>query len=247
MDDDLPAPDEGLLALLYAAGRRPSVDDVCRAAVTSGAFAVTFDPGEDAGWAELLITGLGFDVGGLAPGEGERVPSIAHRFELDRAWTGDALEAIVVRPGAHLAGAAAMLPVVRGCAALAAALAGQTGAVAVVWIPARSAMGADYFGAVIADWLGGGAFPALGLTALVPNATGIASEGLRFFTGQELEVLAAPGSNPAQAGRIAVRMVHLLVSHGPLTAPTRLAGPEGEPLLAEPVGDGGKVRIGLQP
>ena len=243
----MPASNEGLLALLYAAGQRPSVDDVRLAAVASGAFAVIFDPGEDAGWAELLITGLSFDVGGLAPGEGEPVPPIAHRFGLDRAWTGDALEAIVVRPGAHLAGAAAMLPVVRGCAALAAALASQTGAAAVVWIPARSAMGADYFGAVVADWLGGGAFPALGLTALVANATGVESEGLRFFTGQELEVVAAPGNDPAQTGRIAARMVHLLVNDGPLAAPTRLAGPEGESLLAEPVGDGGKVRIGLQP
>ena len=247
MDDDLPASEEGLLALLYAAGHRPTVDDLRRAAVASGAFAVTFEPGKDAGWAELLITGLGFDVGGLGPGRGESVPRIAHRFGLDGAWSGDMLEAIVLRPGAHLAGAAAMLPVVRGASALAATLAERTGAAAVVWIPAHSAMGADYFGSVIADWLDGGAFPALGLTALVPTATGIASEGLHFFIGQELEVVAAPGSDHARAGRIAVRMVHQLVSHGPLAAPTRLAGPEGEPLLAEPVGGGSKVRVGIQP
>ena len=242
----MPGSEEGVLALLYAAGRRPSVDDVRRAGEASGVFAITFDSDEEPGWAEVLVTGLTFEVRGLAPGEGEPVPPTAHRFGLESTWSGDAMEAVVVRPGAHLAGAAAMLPVVRGCVALAAALAEQTDAAAVVWIPARSAMGADYFGSVIADWLGGGAFPALGLTALIPSESGIESEGLAFFTGQELEVVADPGSDPGRAGRIAVRMVHLLVGHGPLTAPTPLTGPEGEPLLAEPVGDGSKVRVGSQ-
>lgn len=242
----MPGSEEGVLALLYAAGRRPSVDDVRRAGEASGVFAITFDSDEEPGWAEVLVTGLTFEVRGLAPGKGEPVPPIAHRFGLESARPDEAMEAIVIRPGAHLAGAAAMLPVVRGCVALAAALAEQTDAAAIVWIPARSAMATDYFGSVIADWLGGGAFPALGLTALVPTATGIESEGLRFFTGQELEVVADPGSDPARAGRIAVRMVHLLVGNGPLTAPTPLTGPEGEPLLAEPVGDGSKVRVGSQ-
>ena len=87
------------------------------------------------------------------------------------------------------------------------------------------------------------ALKALGLTALVPGESGMTSEGLAFFTGQELEVA---GSDLAQAGRIAVRMVHTLVNHGRLAAPTRLAGPEGEPLLAEPSGDGSRVRVTLQ-
>lgn len=245
MEDDLPAPEGGLFALHYAGGQRPSLVDLRRAAEASGEFAVTFEPGADAGWAELLITGLTFDVAGLAPGSAEPMPAIAHRFGLADAWSEVTHEAIVIRPGAHLAGASAMLPVVRGAAALAAALAVQTGAAAVAWIPARSAMGRDYFGAVIGEWLGGGAFPALGLTALVPSAAGLESEGLRFFTGAELEVVAAPVGDLARAGRVAMRMIHQLVSHGPLTAATRLTGPDGELLLAEPVDGGSKVRIGL--
>ena len=239
----MPIPEQAVLAVLYAPGQRPSIDAVRLAGEASGAFAVTFDPGDGAEWAELLITGLTFDVAGLAPGPVEATPAIAHRFGLAADWSGQGLEAVLVRPGAHLAGAAAMLPVVRGCVALGAALATQTGAAAIVWIPARSAMAPDYFAATIGDWLGGGAFPALGLTALVPGESGMTSEGLAFFTGQELEVA---GSDLALAGRIAVRMVHTLVSHGRLATPTRLAGPEGEPLLAEPSGDGSRVRVTLQ-
>lgn len=200
-------------------------------------------PGNAAGWAELLVTGLTFDVAGLSPGEREAVPSIAHRFGLDWDWRGEALEAVLVRPGEHLAGAAAMVPVVRACVALGAALADHTGATAVVWIPAGSAMAPDYFAETIADWQNGGAFPALGLTALVAGPSGVTSEGLAFFTGQEIEVC---GDDLAQAGRIAVRLIHSLTNHGPLLVPTDLTGPDGETLWAQPSGDGGKVRVTLR-
>ena len=240
--EDLPVPEQAVLAVLYAPGRRPSIADVRLAGDASGAFAMSYDPGEGADWAELLITGLTFEVAGLGPEGGAPVPPVAHRFGLAREWRADALEAVILRPGEHLAGAAAMVPVVRGCVALGAALAAQTDAVAVVWIPARSAMAPDYFAATIGDWLGGGAFPALGLTALVPGEAGMASEGLAFFTGQEIDVRA---SEPVQASRIAVRLIHTLVDHGPLTAATSLTGPDGESLVAEP-GDGSRVRVRIR-
>ena len=240
VNEDLPEAEQAVLAVLYEAGRRPSVDAVRQAAAASGAFVISFDPGDNSGWAELLITGLTFDVAGLAPGPAEAPPEVAHRFGLADGWLGDGLEAVLVRPGAHLAGAAAMLPVVRGCAALAAALATGTGAAALVWIPARTAMAPDYFAATIGDWLGGGAFPALGLTALTPGGPGLISEGLAFFTGQELEV---SGDDLAAAGRVAVRLVHTLIGHGPLTAPIELTGPDGEPLFAEPSRDGSRVCV----
>lgn len=237
------ASQEGVLALLYAAGGRPSLEDVRRAGEATGEFAVTFAPGEDPGWAEVLITGLTFEVSGLAPGPSEPVPPVAHRFGLKDNQPGAAIEAVIVRPGPHLAGAAAMLPVVRGCSALAAALAGHTRATAVVWIPARSVMSVDYFASMIADWLGGGAFPALGLTALVAGLSGIESEGLGFFTGQELEVLADSTGAPGRTARTAIRMIDLLVNHGRLAGPMGLTGPEGEPLWAEPVDGGHKVCV----
>ena len=237
-----------MLAVLYAPGQRPSLDDVRRAGEAADAFAVSHDPGDEkgrpgdaAGWAELLITGLTFDVSGLAGVPGEAAPPIAHCFGFARnEAVGEGLEAVFLRPGVHLAGAAAMLPVVRGCVALGSALATGTGAAAVVWIPARAAMAPDYFAATIADWLGGGAFPALGLTALVPNRSGIASEGLAFFSGQEIEVC---GTDLPHAGRIAVRLIHTLIGQSLLTASAQLTGPDGEPLLAEPTGDNRRVRV----
>ena len=305
VDEDLPIPEQAVLAVLYAPGARPSIDAVRRAAEASGAFAVTFDPGErlaggvsrgsvglgsvgldegefgganpasadrgeivglvagevagdgggaDVGggsgdprqnmdWAELLITGLTFDLAGLAPGAGEVRPAIAQRFGLAENLAVDKFEAVLLRPGAHLAGAAAMLPVVRGCVALGSALAMHTAATAVVWLPARTIMAPDYFAAITDDWLSGGAFPALGLTSLVPGGSGLVSHGLAFFTGQEIDVA---GSDLAHAGRIAIRMVHTLVSHGRLTAPIELAGPDGEPLRAAPSVDGTLVRVWAQ-
>ena len=252
VDEDLPVPEPAVLAVLYAPGQRPSLGNVRRAGEASGAFAVSHDPGDEqggpgdaAGWAELLITGLTFDVSGLAGARGEAAPPVAHRFGFapDEA-VAKGLEAVFLRPGAHLAGAAAMLPVVRGCVALGSALATGTGAAAVVWIPARTAMAPDYFAATIADWLAGGAFPELGLTAVVPEGSGIASEGLAFFTGQEIEVC---GTDLPHAGRIAVRLIHTLIGHGPLTASAQLAGPDGEPMLAEPTGDGRRVWVKPRP
>src|SRR5204862_249751 len=86
-------------ATLIAAGARPSLSDVRRAGEATSAFAVTYDPGEGAGPAELLVTGLAFEVLGLAPAGGEPVPEIAHRFGLEPAWPALPVEAVVVRPG----------------------------------------------------------------------------------------------------------------------------------------------------
>ena len=233
--------------LLFAAGKRPSVADVVRLAEQGGAFAITHSA-DAAGWVEVLVTGLTFEIHGLAPAAGKTAPEPAHRFGLAQAGQIRRSEAISVEAGQHLAGGESMLPVVRGLVALGAALCALPAVEAVAWTPARTAMSRGHFVADVAEWLGNGPFPALGLTALAPDATGaVRSEGLAYFIGQELEVL--PNSEQHQADRmkLAIRAVHALVTGGPLTAPTRLAMPGGEPLLAEPSADGGTVRIGRRP
>ena len=54
-------------------------------------------------------------------------------------------------------------------------------------LPARTAIEPELFVRSVDAWLGGGAFPALGLVALTDTPEGgLISEGLTFFAGQEI-------------------------------------------------------------
>ncbi|MCA1661334.1 MAG: hypothetical protein LC648_03895 [Novosphingobium sp.] len=184
-EDNLDASEPPLIALLFAAGARPSAADVSAIAERSGEFSVVYEPPPGEGWVEALVTGLSFEISGLRPAGPASAPAVAHRFGLASAQSLNKLQAIVVRPGPHLAFA----PGERG-------------------------------------WL--------------------VSEGLAFFTGQEIALAALAGALPGDDVKLAARLVHELVTHGPLRAPVRLSGPNGEPLLAEPSADGGTVSIRRQ-
>ena len=203
-------------------------------------FSVSYVPAANPDWLEMLSLGLTFDLTGLAPGAAEMFPAIRHRFGLSDSF-GGAIEAIGLYPGQHLGEGANLLPVVRVMAGLAAGLLDLPQAQAVVWHPAGTALGPDMFRQAIGDWLGGGAFPALGLTALTRQSDGsLQSEGLAFFTGQELRVEPTCGKTPGEAGKIAVRLVHRLVDSEPVLSRQKITGPNGERLIAEPR-DGGRV------
>jgi hypothetical protein len=241
--DTSPGPDEALLALLFAPGQRPSADDLRALAERDGAFMLSHVPANEPGWVEALVTGLTFEVHGLAPGEPEPAHAVAHRYGLPSGWWEPRLEAVTLRPGPHLAAGRAMLPVVRGCVALGVALAALPGVEAAVWLPARVAMGSGYFRGVADAWLGGGAFPALGLTALgdAPDG-GLNSHGLGFFVNRELHVAPSPGASAAQLAKVAMRAVHALVEGHPEPLPAALNGPHGERWA---VSDDG-ARVGLR-
>ena len=237
-------PGATLLAVLFAKGARPTAADVAKLAVGSGTFAVVFEPPPDEGWVEALITGLSFEIAGLAPSPAARVPAIAHAYGFAAAPRWDALEPVLVRAGPHLAGGEAMLPVVRASVAVAAALAGAAGAQAVAWLPARVAMSPEHFTQASRAWLSGGAFPALGLTALTPGEDGaLASEGLGFFIGQELRVEESAAGSPGDRAKLAVRLIDRLVRDGAIVSPTALTGPIGEALAATPSPDGAQLTV----
>ena len=241
--DDLPAPDEALLALLFERGARPSAEALAALAKRDGGFMLSHVPTGEPGWLEALVTGLTFEVHGLAPDPAEPSRPVAHRYGLPAGRWEPGLEAVTLRPGPHLAGAGAMLPVVRGCVALGAALAALPGVEAAVWLPARVAMGTRYFIDAAQAWLGGGAFPALGLTALVDASDGgVESHGLAFFVGRELQVAPWPGASGADLAKLAVRAIHLVVTGGATAVPGRLAGPDGEALQLAVEGDVLKLR-----
>ncbi|MET0179746.1 MAG: hypothetical protein ABW194_04610 [Novosphingobium sp.] len=200
-----------LLSLLFAPGGRPVADQVEELGRRTGAFAVSHRPAEGEGWLELLVNGLTFDVRGLGPAAEADPFVFVHRYALPNTCDPAALDAVTLSPGAHLAGAEAMMPVVRAAAGLAAALTGLAGCEAVGWRPARTVAGAAHFRNAVDAWLGGGAFPALGLTALTRAESGsLRSEGLDFLIGREF-VLRPSGASPADDAKLAIRLIDLLV------------------------------------
>lgn len=244
------------VSLLFAAGRRPAADAVRDFAAQEGDFGVSFDPsakpsgGSDpvdaAGrmWLELLTTGLTYDLVGLAAGAASEPPPCVHGYALPVGAEAVGLEAVMLRPGPHLAGGHTMLPVVRSLAWLAAKLAAMEGVEAVAWHPARSWCGPTYFRDGVLRWIEGGVFPGLGLTALAISADGgLQSEGLTLFAGQELRIEPELMAAKAEGAKIGVRLIDYMVEAGRIDVPRAITGPAGQPLRLEPSTNGRFVRV----
>ncbi|MFM2271732.1 MAG: hypothetical protein RL702_797 [Pseudomonadota bacterium] len=233
-----------MLSLLFGQGQRPdfgALDTLSRDGGGSLHFSISHQPDPDEGWLELLASGLTFDCRGLAPAPPQPVPPPGALLGLAEAPVG---EAVSLSPGPHLLEGGGLLPVVRILVGLGAAMASLPGLRAVVWHPARSWMVPDYFRSIASTWLGGGAFPALGLTTLERHgASGMTSFGLALFTGQELRLEGMAGLAPGAMARIAMRLVHELVLEGPLLEPRDYVGPGGELLHAAPDGRFVSVRL----
>ena len=85
------------------------------------------------------------------------------------------------------------------------------------WTPAGSWIAPDLFRRSVTDWLKGGAFPGLVLTALERQRNGaMISRGLTLLTGQELRFEPDKRLPAAAMARLAVRLIHELVQSGPL-------------------------------
>jgi hypothetical protein len=137
--------------------------------------------------------------------------------------------------------------VLRILAGLGAKLAGLPGVRAIIWTPAGSWVEPSIYIRAVGDWLAGGAFPALALTALERLENGaIVSRGLSLIVGQELRLEPDRRVSAAELGRIAVRLIHDLVLHGAVERDSEFSGPAGETLLAVPVRGGGELRVMLR-
>ena len=234
-----------MLSLLFRQGERPGPDALAalaRADAGPQHFSISQQPDPDEGWLELLASGLTFDCRGLSPAPSAALPPHGTLLGLAAEPSG---EAVALAPGPHLMEGAGLLPVVRALTGVAASLATLPGVEAVVWQPSRCWMEPGYFSRIVRTWLAGGAFPALGLTALVHEGNaGMASLGLALFTGQELRLEGMEDRAPGDLARIALRLVHELVLDGPLHEPRDYLGPAGEMLYAVP--DGRLIRVSLQ-
>lgn len=197
----------------------------------------------DAGRIEILANGLAFDLSGLAPAAAAEAPTARHVFGLPDRPDVFAFEALRLAPGEHIAAGAAMLPLVRVTISLALGLSRLPSLRAVCWHPAASWMDAGYFARVMQAWLAGGLFPALGLAGMVQQDGAVRSQGLRFFTGQEVHVEALPREMPADTVRLAVRLADFLVRTGRINGPRTFEGPDDEPLHLEPADEGRVVRL----
>jgi len=236
------------MSLLFADGKRPSAIDVERvlnsAELSNSGACISFRPDGDEGWIELLVNGLTFDMAGLKPATADRLPECAYSFGLGDVSTLSGLEAVSIVPGQHIYGGHAMQPVVRSMASVVAQLALPLSAKAVCWHPASIWMEPSYFARIVMNWVSGGAFPALGLTAVDRTEDGaVLSRGLDYFIGQEVMLPPVAGEEAADTVKLAVRLIDFLVRNGPLDKPQELEGPGGEAMLAEPVEKGSRVRI----
>ena len=243
-----PTPSVGL-SLTFCVGDRPSASEIERLmlsdAVPDLGASITHRPDAAEGWLEILASGLAFDLVGLAPAQSSRPPEAHFCFGLSRKDAEAPCEAITLLPGPHLqGGGSAMMPVVRTMAGLVADFARHLPVKAVCWHPAGTWMDPQYFARTIENWLSGGPFPSLGLTAIEQiGEQGVRSTGLAFFTGQEVELESHPDQPMAEAVKLAIRVIDFLVGEGPLDAVTELQGPAGELLVAEPSEDGRLVRV----
>ncbi|MFC0203785.1 hypothetical protein [Novosphingobium soli] len=226
------------LSLLFPAGQRPTGDavaDLIEAARATGLLArVSHRAEPEAGWLELLSSGLTFDVRGLAPAPAAELPPADFAFGLDAATALAGREAIELVPSGHIVAGAGLQPILRTMMALAANLALNLPVAAVAWKPARTVMETRHFASLVLNWLAGGAFPALGLTALLRGQDGsMASRGLAFFTGQEMQLEGRADEPPAETAKLAVRVIDRLVREGRVTAPLTI-GTGADTLVAEP-------------
>lgn len=236
------------LHLLFALGKRPDRHAIRACAERLPSLSVSHDPvPHDAphpealwpgqlNWIELLRDGLTFDLSGLAPGEAAPFPDLAHRFDLPAVPESVACEAVVLRPGPHLAAGGNSQPVMRGLLAVACDLVRQfEQCVAVAWGPAGTAIGPRFFESVVSAWLDGGPFPALGLTAFVEAPDGaLESVGLGFWIGQELRIELPLSTDRIAATRLGIRLVNHLVITGAPAEDDRIIAPDGTRLVLRP-------------
>lgn len=241
------APDAEL-HLLFAKGKRPDGRALRALAGREPAVSIGHDPRPgDAPhaetlwpaqlhWIELLRSGLSFDCSGLAPGPSAPVPQLAHRFDLPALPQPETCEALVLRPGPHVAAGGNSLPLMRELLALGCDLARQfEDLVAVGWGPSGAAIGRRFFESVTSAWLDGGPFPALGLTAFIEAPEGaLESTGLSFWIGRELRIEPPLSADRIAATRLGIRLVNQLVIIGGLEEDDRIVAPDGTRLVLRP-------------
>ena len=255
--------------MLFAPGKRPTRAAILDFVVRQQSVLLSHDPSGETGvelavadgepralgrrsagaqdevWLELLRDGLTFDLRGLAPGPCPDAPPIAHRFDFAPREGEEALEALAILPGPHLAGGERSMPVLKAMLGLARDLTQHfPDLLAIHWAPSHSCIGRRFFESVITAWLDGGAFPALGLTAFEEVHDGaLQSIGLALWIGQELRIEPPLTHDKIAATRLGVRLINQLVIVGGLDESERIIAPDGTRLVMQASRNSQFVRV----
>ena len=238
-------PDSG--AVLAAMGQLPlaSVIHDPRAAGLPDSAASSHREFADHDWLELLLSGLSFDLLGLAPGPCMNLLQDAQAIGFDSGFDPHASKALALVPGPHIADDASSLPIVRAWLQLACDLAEELGgAEAVCWGPAKLVTPASMFFAGDRSWLSGGPFPALNLVATDRAEDGrVRSRGLDFFIGQEVLLDASLSDDCIAAAKLLARLAHNLIGEGPVQDVRQLAQEDGNAFVLTPSHDGTVLEV----
>jgi len=133
---------------------------------------------------------------------------------------------ISIEFGNHLEGGETVPAIVKGILTAAVEIGQMADAFAVMWLPANTLSGFDYFARVVAEYSSGGVFPVLALVNFKKAADGnIYSTGLDWLAGQEL-VVAPSHLSDSESMRRAVRVAHDLAVGGSIANSGKLPGLE---------------------
>lgn len=213
--------------------------DVLRAAASSGAF-FTISSGDPAN-SDCFILCSGMQLKISVAGACD-VSGFKHIFcNIDPASVGSVIS---IELGNHLAGGEKVPAIVKAMLSAAAGIGQAADAFAVMWSPARTISGFEYFTRVIAEYDVDGVFPVLALVNFKKDDDGtIRSSGLDWLSGQEMCVAPAAFAEAEMMRRV-VRVAHDIATNGPVTSDTDLDGiEENETLELRPDGAVLGVRI----
>lgn len=207
------------VSLLFAPGERPGLDALRAALDSCQTQAEIIHADEDRGTADVIVSGLVFEVDGLAPAAVQGADPTGGDHGFSDSSLSEGQHAVRLFPGHALSGGLSLAAVSRALLALAAELAVSLPVHAVRWHPADTVIDAHAFSRSVLAWLAGGAFPAPGLVALTRLADGsVVSRGLAHFVGQEMTLR---GDTDEHGLKLAARVVDQIVRTGPLLSFTQ--------------------------
>lgn len=194
---------------------------------------------------EVLRDGLSFDLTYL----GKPSLGMLRQFDAElRSRAGLTTEdcgMVAIAPGAHLSGAERHHPVLRAQFAIADDFCARITGALVLWPPSRVTVEAMAFLEPVESW---GDPPCAPSRLMFPLSetldAAMQSEGLAYFTGQEIR-LEGDLAREDRAAKIGGWLSHLLAREGRLDNGARIAAPDGRYLALEPSTNGRFVRVRL--